>query len=739
MLRRTVAVVAMIVGAGGVIVAGRPSLEEARAQHLHSVSTVHPSDPQIFTLDNQVCDQASPLTGEEDPESAWPALNCNDAYDRVPGASRMQHVDTVLQEGNRVPVSAVVWIGKAFGSAGDASIIDGSVVGEAYAKVNIECDTTPDYLIDGSSTLPIQYLFEAVPVDVREQTTAWGPTTGFDGRDERLLDELVPPGWTRHTRYRAEFDFVAIGGSTSLQLVDPISLNAIEATPPWGDMRATILLFGADAVAPSAQLELCFDTPQVSRWALGAGALLTYPVSPGLYPMWTSFVSAPGTRDEQRQDVAYVTSCKHVGGLQQDADNDCMPDAIDGDDMTYDRDSDGLIDGVDVAWAGSGPCPSGGLPPDVTADCDGDGRQDAEEHFAGTNPRVADTDGDGFVDSGLNFDCDGDGQAEDAFRVSANPHHGANRVRIPVRYCKPNGLNTMQGGLGGRPWGNVRPADPPTSVDNCPLNAGPEQVNSSTTDPDLDSAPLPGDANGRFVGTADATHPNARFAGDICSPDNDNDGVLDLVEGTLSFDMNATDDTFCNTSGVGVPAATLGNVRDTDADGSLDGVECQLGRNPADPTSKPAATMQQQQQVFFRLMQLTQPGYQMPLIMSLDDGSTIMGVPEARGLGAAGASRLDQDRDGCVDEVESIDVDGSRVAGDPDRLGIARAALGVSTFAPPGSLTAEERRTADVDYNGALGDPDRLAAARIVLTASLPAVPDYNLTCTEAVLGYPAN
>jgi hypothetical protein len=67
--------------------------------------------------------------------------------------------------------------------------------------------------------------------------------------------------------------------------------------------------------------------------------------------------------------------------------------------------------------------------------------------------------------------------------------------------------------------------------------------------------------------------------------------------------------------------------------------------------------------------------------------------------------------------------------------------LGVGAFAPPGSAAAnvEERRNADLDFNGSLTDPDRLAAARIVLTAAIPSVPNYNLNCSAATIGYAAN
>jgi hypothetical protein len=729
----------IIIGACGVLYASRPALDSA-ALHLHSTGTLHPEDPQTFIADTTVCASGYPLSGEEDP-TFYPALPCGDAYDLPAGGTRTQYVDTVLQKGNRIPTQKTIWLDKAFGSGADAAIADGTLAGGTYASVNIGCDDTRDFLVNSSSALPMQYLFQGTPVDVREQTTAFGATTGFNGRDERLFEDLLPPAWPRHVRYRSEFDFVAVGGTDGVPLASPISLNAITATPPWGNVRGTMLFFGADAVAPDSQLILCFDTPHASHWELGAPALLTYPATPGLYAVWVSFVSMPGTRDEQKQDVGYHTSCKHVGGFFPDADDDCLPDTADSNDDVYDSDGDGLIDGIDIAWAGAGPCPAGGLPPDRTRDCDGDGRQDAEEHFAMTNPRSADTDGDGFVDSGLNFDCDGDGAPEDMPRQNVQPSSGVNRVRIRVMYCKPDGLHTMQGNRGGQPWGNVHPPapPPPSTIDNCPNHSG-AQTNSSTAFADLDALPVPGDTNGRFAGAADATHPDARFSGDRCDPDDDNDGVVDLVEGLMHYNPAPVppDAAYCNTAAVGTPAPTSPNARDSDVDGSIDGVECQAGKNPADATSRVTGSLSSEQQTFFRLTQLTQPYAGTPLLMNLDDGTTIIGVPEVRGLGPSGGSQVDHDRDGCVDEVESVEVDGNRIAGEPDRLAIARAALGVSTFAPPGSITPEEIRTADIDYNGALGDADRLASARIVLTSSLPAVPDYILDCRAVAIGYDA-
>jgi hypothetical protein len=318
-------------------------------------------------------------------------------------------------------------------------------------------------------------------------------------------------------------------------------------------------------------------------------------------------------------------------------------------------------------------------------------------------------------------------------------------------YCKPN---ETSGGLGGRPVGNPGAA----SEDNCPSISNASQTNTAIVD--LDLVGPPGDSNGRFNGTADVTHPDGKFTGDDCDGDADNDGIPDPVEegtGVMFFDSSggtgATGSNYCNTNkdANGNPEAsdtdevvseTAVNVRDSDSDGSIDGVECQLKKNPGDPLSKPGTTMTPEEATFMRLSGLTQPSAAcLCATNALDDGSPLNGITESRGNGALSGSTNDNDRDGCQDEVEQVDTDGSRVADNGDRLAIARAVLGVSTFAPAGSAQADlnERRTADVDYNGVLGDPDRLAAARIVLTASLPTVPDYNLSCSAATIGYGAN
>jgi hypothetical protein len=196
---------------------------------------------------------------------------------------------------------------------------------------------------------------------------------------------------------------------------------------------------------------------------------------------------------------------------------------------------------------------------------------------------------------------------------------------------------------------------------------------------------------------------------------------------------------FCNTNAQGVAADTDTANRDSDGDSIIDGVECQLGRNPAVATSPTVSSFNPEQTTYYRLSGLTQPGAT-PALGAIDDGSTIGGIPESRGMSQGAGAVNDHDRDGCADETEIVDLDGNRSVTSADYLAIARAVQGVGAFAPPGSAQAdlEERRAGDIDFNGTLTSADSLGAARIGLTASLPAIPDYNLNCTAGTTGYAA-
>jgi hypothetical protein len=506
-----------------------------------------------------------------------------------------------------------------------------------------------------------------------------------------------------------------------------------------------------------------------------------------------------------------VTFCKHIGGAVTDVDNDCLADASDADTGDNDQDNDGLLDGVDATYLGSAACPNGGGSPITTSDCDGDGNTDAEEMMqptvSMTNPRVPDTDGDGFLDSGLRLDCDGNGAPDSpdlgATDTTGNPA-GRNRVMFNNVYCKPWGTST---GLGGRPVGNPPPpASGPAEVgtqcdditdddtdgvvndgcspapagpgsapesscldavdndgdtvvndgcntqpeDNCPGQSNVSQLNSSTIDPESNSNPADG-TNGRFGGSGDTTHVDAKYTGDACDGDDDNDGVADSVEGLMFYDASGGTgeggQNFCNTLNDDTDeeaAVTSGTNRDSDFDSASDGVECQLATKPhvlgATPPNYPSAAFTTEQQIYYRLIQLAQVP-PTTVLVTLDDGSLVNGTNESKAFGAGAASSLDTDRDGCPDETELTDTNADRLVNDSDRLGIARAELGVSTFAPAGSAAGdpEERRTADVVVNGVFDQADRLGAARIALSASLATQLDYNLNCTATSNGYNAN
>jgi hypothetical protein len=81
-------------------------------------------------------------------------------------------------------------------------------------------------------------------------------------------------------------------------------------------------------------------------------------------------------------------------------------------------------------------------------------------------------------------------------------------------------------------------------------------------------------SNAPVYATDDLTWIASDLAGDACDPDDDNDSRAD-----------ASEPAGCNGSGALDPL-----VRDTDGDRFLDGPECILGTNPADPGSKPAIT-----------------------------------------------------------------------------------------------------------------------------------------------------
>jgi hypothetical protein len=203
--------------------------------------------------------------------------------------------------------------------------------------------------------------------------------------------------------------------------------------------------------------------------------------------------------------------------------------------------------------------------------------------------------------------------------------------------------------------------------DNCPTDPNPFQENN---DPELrpNGADVPDIYDGTWV--------NHDAIGNLCDPDDDNDGFFDTDEITGAL---------CS----GIPTNPL--LLDSDGDRLTDPWECLNGSDPNDAGSKalgPAG--------------------------SDADGDNILDTWERRGYNAAttGPQSTDSDNDGCHDMVEVASVDGNRAVTDADRLSVARRALGI--WAPD----PLQDYVLDMNKNGSVDDSDRLFVARAALLPS---------------------
>jgi len=205
----------------------------------------------------------------------------------------------------------------------------------------------------------------------------------------------------------------------------------------------------------------------------------------------------------------------------------------------------------------------------------------------------------------------------------------------------------------------------PDGYDNCPLASNNGQAN---TDVEID--------NGPGIAAKDRTIPNtiADTDGDACESDGDadNDGLPDASEDPLAGcgDFNgeaaghpnpAGGDATNDDNGNGVPApadaADNGPAWDTDNDGVLDGVECQLGTDPRNALSRPTTAA---------------------CGGTADaDGDGLSAAAERCKWGTSDAN-TDSDGDGKKDCVEANDTDGNGSANfTGDTVNSAKAALGV--------------------------------------------------------------
>jgi hypothetical protein len=202
----------------------------------------------------------------------------------------------------------------------------------------------------------------------------------------------------------------------------------------------------------------------------------------------------------------------------------------------------------------------------------------------------------------------------------------------------------------------------PDAYDNCPAipNSGQENADAGP----LDNGPMvPGD---------DITLMMSDALGDACDSDADNDGFTNAVESA------------------GAPCAAASDATDplrldTDGDHLNDGWECSNGSDPTDGLS-----------TFFGSG-------------TADfDGDRIADLWERRGYNGS-TTTTDADGDGCHDLVEIASIDGNKTIDDPDRLAVARRALGIWM------AHGAQDFVLDIDRNGTVGDPDRLFVARASL------------------------
>ena len=315
----------------------------------------------------------------------------------------------------------------------------------------------------------------------------------------------------------------------------------------------------------------------------------------------TVFITIPACMDADGDNICDVNDpnpndpCLPMSDTdwQAQGTNDCDADGLtDSEEATAgtdpnvaDTDGDGILDGQEVNTDGTDPldsCSSAGGTPLGTDDCDNDGLTNDEETVLATDPNVADTDGDGIND-GQEVNTDGTDPLDSCDSVGGTP--------LGTADCDNDGLTNADEAIAGT---DANVAD----TDGDGINDG-QEVNTDGTDP-LDSCDSVG---GTPLGTDDCdndglTNAEEAIVGtDPNVADTDGDGINDGQEvnsdGTDPSDSCSsnggtplgTDD--CDNDGLSNMAeATAGtdpNVADTDGDGISDGQEVNTdGTDPLD-------------------------------------------------------------------------------------------------------------------------------------------------------------
>ncbi len=221
----------------------------------------------------------------------------------------------------------------------------------------------------------------------------------------------------------------------------------------------------------------------------------------------------------------------------------------------------------------------------------------------------------------------------------------------------------------------------PKAIDNCPNVANANQLNT-------DSAPLvtPAEPN-------DVTIARSDTLGDVCDPDDDNDGLFDGDE--LVIGPGHLSHFLCPSA-----SADLDPLKsDTDGDHVLDGAECALGSDPANAASKPAVPAAGTDpdadglSTAFEMTIGSNPNNQD------SDGDKIPDGVEYKGYNTS-PTNADSDGDGCPDGREVASMDGNHGVSSTDLLIVAK------------EFGRADRPVQDLNKNGIVNSSDLLLAAQ---------------------------
>ena len=249
------------------------------------------------------------------------------------------------------------------------------------------------------------------------------------------------------------------------------------------------------------------------------------------------------------------------------------------DPKTADSDGDGLTDGQEVGNAGTPGANQQESDP-TDADSDDDGVGDRAEHIGNYNPNHGDSDGDGLGDGVEDLNRDGllaPAPALDLVTLAESSPILADTDGDGIRDDRDDFAPTS---------GRVREPTQCRRSTDCDQDTIPDNLEEKNNNGALDAADSdPNDADSDDDGILDQLEPNANSDGadnwDRRDTDSDNDGLLDNVEdvdldGVFDFVDADSDNVFDPDGTEASGAESNARAADTDGDGLNDGAESPL-------------------------------------------------------------------------------------------------------------------------------------------------------------------